>query len=261
MSSNAVLPIVTIKIGGKPATQDGTQRLLAAEIRSLLPSCRFVIVHGGGAEVSRISRALGYEPTFRDGVRMTTPGEMDIVDMVLAGKVNKEMVRRMASCGVRAFGLSGADGALITGESIGNPAENRTGRVTSISPLALEALASAGFVPVISTVASDSAGNGLNINADEAALDIAAAVGAEKLIFFSDIPGVMKDGVVLESLDEGRIEAEIAAGTISGGMIPKVRSSLNALKKGVREIIIGEYLKQGDLKAFLTRAAGTTIVR
>lgn len=253
--------VVVIKIGGRPATQDTTQRVLGNEICAMLAGVQFVIVHGGGAEVSRVSRALGFEPVFRDGIRMTTPGEMEIVDMVLAGKVNKEMVRRLTTCGVPAFGISGADGGLIVGESVGAIGDNRTGTVRTVDARPLELLVGAGFTPVISSVATDGAGTGLNINADEAALDIAAAMRAERLIFFSDIPGVLKNGEVIRTLTAERAEAEIAEGTISGGMIPKVRSSVAALQKGVGAIVIGEYRNEGDLAAFVAGSSGTSIVR
>ena len=251
--------VIVIKIGGKPATNDAVQRLFAGDLSVLAASSRVVIVHGGGAEVSRVSKALGLEPEFRDGIRMTTPAEMDIVDMVLAGKVNKEITRRFISCGVSAFGLSGVDGSLFTGRSLGTAEENRTGHVASVDTRPLDVLLAAGYVPVIASVSIDNAGNGININADEAALDIATALSAHSLLFLSDIPGIILGGNVASTLTEADIEREITAGTISGGMIPKARSSAAALRRGVREIVIGEFNVAGDLERLLSGRQGTRI--
>ena len=251
--------IIVIKIGGKPATNDAVQRLFAGELAAVSANSRVVIVHGGGAEVSRVSKALGLDPVFKDGIRMTTAAEMDIVDMVLAGKVNKEIARRFISCGVAAFGLSGVDGGLFTGRSVGSVQENRTGHVASVNVRPLEVLLAADYVPVIASVSTDDTGNGININADEVALDIAAALGARSLLFLSDIPGIILDGNVASALTETDIEREITAGTISGGMIPKARSSAAALRRGVREIVIGEFNETGDLQRLLNGRQGTRI--
>ncbi len=251
--------IVAVKIGGRPATDDAGQRLFARELAAELSNCRVAIVHGGGAEVSRVSKLLGLEPTFRDGIRMTSPAEMEIVDMVLAGRVNKEIVRRLQSCGVPAFGLCGADGSLFTATSVDDTERNRTAHVARVDPRPLMLLLDAGYVPVIASVSQDDAGRGLNVNADEAALDIAAALGARTLLFLSDTPGIIISGEVARRLTEREIEEAIASRAITGGMIPKARSSVAALKRGVSEIIIGEYRSEGDLSALLGGRSGTHI--
>ncbi|HUX13053.1 MAG TPA: acetylglutamate kinase [Spirochaetia bacterium] len=251
--------IVAVKIGGRPATDDAGQRLFARELASELLNCRVVVVHGGGAEVSRVSKLLGLEPTFRDGIRMTSPAEMDVVDMVLAGKVNKEIVRRFRSCGVHAFGLCGADGGLFTGTSVDSVDRNRTAHVAGVDPRPLSILLDAGYVPVVASVSQDVAGWGLNVNADEAALEIAAALQARTLLFLSDTPGIVISGEVARRLTEREIEDAIASQAITGGMIPKARSSVAALKRGVSEIIIGEYRSTGDLSALLGGRSGTHI--
>jgi len=251
--------VIVIKIGGRPATDDAGQRLFAAELSAALSRHRIVVVHGGGAEVSRVSRLFGLDPVFKDGIRMTTPEEMDVVDMVLAGKVNKEIVRRFHSCGVPAFGLSGADGPLFTGTSVEQVSTNRTAHVKTVDPRPLELLLEGGYVPVVASVSQDADGWGLNVNADEAALETAVALKAGKLIYLSDIPGIQIGGKTAERLDERQIEQAIAAEGITGGMIPKARSSVAALKRGVSEIVIGEYRSEGDLAKLLSGGAGTHI--
>jgi len=251
--------IIVIKMGGRPATDDAGQRLFAGELAAILSSYLVVVVHGGGAEVSRVSRIFGLEPVFKDGIRMTTPAEMDVVDMVLAGKLNKEIVRRFHVRGVPAFGLSGVDGPVFTGTSVEQVSSNRTAHVTEVDPRPLELLLQAGYVPVVASVSQDVEGWGLNVNADEAALETAVALRAEKLIYLSDVPGIMINGNRAARLDEREIEQAIAAEGITGGMIPKARSSVAALKRGVSEIVIGEYRSEGDLEKLLGGDAGTHI--
>jgi acetylglutamate kinase len=252
--------VIAIKIGGKPAGDDATQRIFARELAQLQAGHRIVVIHGGGAEVSRITKTFGLQPVFKDGIRMTSAAEMEIVDMVLAGKVNKEIVRRFQSCGVPAFGFSGADGPLFTGESVDAVAQNRTGHVKKVDRKPLDLLMDGGYVPVIASVSVDDAGNALNINADEAALDVAAALHARSLLFLSDTPGIILDTTVAPQLTEAEIEREIGAGAISGGMIPKARSSIAALKRGVEQIIIGEFNEYGDLARLLDGSQGTRII-
>jgi acetylglutamate kinase len=253
---------VTIKIGGQAATDAESLALLVREIGALVSSYSFIVVHGGGAEVSRVSKIFGLEPSFVDGVRMTTPAEMDVVDMVLAGKVNKWLVRMFQQAGANAVGLSGVDGRTFVGESIGGPAPDatRTGRVMGVAPALVNLLVSEGYVPVLSSVSMDATGQALNINADEAAFHLAAAIPSSYLVFLSDIPGVLKDDEVIRVLSPGAAEQEIDSGTISGGMIPKVRSSLGALGRGVREVIIGAYHGVGHLTGLLEGSRGTRII-
>jgi acetylglutamate kinase len=252
--------IVTIKIGGKPATDDAGQRLFARELSSLLPRYRVVVVHGGGAEVSRVSKLFGLEPVFRNGIRMTTPAEMEVVDMVLAGKVNKQIVRRFHASGVPAFGLSGTDGRLFSGASVEEAERNRTAHVSGVDVRPLDILLGGGYVPVIASVSEDEAGRGLNVNADEAALEIAVALKARTLLFLSDIPGILISGETARRLDEREIEEAISSEAITGGMIPKARSSVAALERGVSEIVIGEYRAEGDLEKLLSGKTGTHII-
>jgi acetylglutamate kinase len=253
-------PICIVKIGGKAAGVETALRDLVRDMAQLQNSWSFLLVHGGGAEVSRVTKIFGLEPVFKDGIRQTSAAEMDIVDMVLAGKMNKYLVRIFETLGVQAVGLSGSDGGFFTGVSIDEAAESRTGRVTAVNPAAALLLAGAGYVPVIASTSMDARGGALNINADEAALEIARAVQAKALVYLSDIPGILKDGKVIGRLDASGAEREIAAGVITGGMIPKVKSSLEALKSGVGAVVIGEFTHSGDLARLLECTSGSTIL-
>jgi acetylglutamate kinase len=248
---------ICIKAGGRATADAGKLRDLVREIAALRREHPVVFIHGGGAEVSRVSGIFGLEPMFRDGIRLTSPEEMPIVDMVLAGGENKRLVRAFNTAGCAAVGISGADGPTFTGKSLDGI--TRTGAVTQTDLRLLSALISGGFLPVLSSVSTDREGVPLNINADEAALAVAVGMQAEHLVFLSDIPGVRKGEEIMGELDRPAVEREIEAGTITGGMIPKVRSSLMALDEGVGEIIIGEYTKPGDLKRLLTGAVGTQL--
>ncbi len=254
--------LVALKIGGRAAARTEILDLLIDEIALLAERYRFILVHGGGAEVTRVSRALGLEPEFRDGIRITRPEEMEIVDMVLSGLMNKRIVRRFQVRGVAAAGISGSDGALFTGESLEGDGEGatRTGRITAVRPDLIGTLLRDGYLPVIASTSMDGTGSGLNINADDAALALAAGLPASRLLFLSDIPGILRDGAVIREIDRQGAEREIAGGVISGGMIPKVRSSVEALSRGVGRIIIGEYGDRGDLAGLLEGRIGTSIV-
>lgn len=254
-------PLITVKIGGKFAEQDTELRHFAADLLELQGSSRLVLVHGGGAEVSRISRQLGFEPVFREGIRITSPEEMDVVEMILSGKVNKRLVRLFQACGLPAVGLCGADGRIFTGRSLGRVLDirTRTGNVAAVNVELLHVLLRAGYFPVLSSTAADEAGEGVNINADAVAFEVARGLGAASLVFLSDIPGVLKGGKVLGRLDRDGIEAELAAGTIGGGMIPKVTSALEALDGGVGQVVIGQYSGRGSLGALLAGGMGTRL--
>jgi acetylglutamate kinase len=251
--------LIVVKIGGRAAAAGEALKDLAADIAGLRESFRFFLVHGGGAEVSRVTKIFGLQPVFKDGVRQTSPAEMEIVDMALAGKMNKGIVRVFETLGVPAVGLSGCDGGFFTGRSIDPAAGSRTGRVTRVKPEAALLLAGAGYVPVIASTSMDERGEALNINADEAAHEIARCLRAKALVYLSDIPGILKDGRLVVRLNAGEAEKEIAAGVITGGMIPKVRSALEALGGGVGSVVIGEFTRRGDLGRLLSRESGTTI--
>jgi len=250
--------MVCIKIGGRAATDADTFGMLVGEIASQMREQQFVVIHGGGAEVTRLAERLGISSVFQNGIRMTSPEEMEIVDMVLAGKMNKAIVRSFMARGVRAVGLSGSDGGLFLGAPIDEG--TRTGTVTTVDPAIVRLLCGSGYLPVIASTSATEEGVALNINADEAALAIAASVKAQSLLFLSDTPGILdREGSVIPSLDEESAEARITSGVITGGMIPKIRSAVTALKSGVAGIIIGQYQTSGDLVKLLEGSLGSRV--
>ncbi len=268
------MDLITLKIGGGLAGDGGQVRGLAEELKELAESRRLVLVHGGGAEVTRLSRALGVEPVFHEGIRITSEPEMEIVEMVLAGRINKRLVRLFQAAGLDAVGLCGADGGLFRGESLeaggasgsngtgangASGAATRTGAIRTVCPDLAELLLEQGYLPVLSSVCMDNTGGALNINADAAALEIAVSLKSRSLIFLSDIPGILLGGRLAGSLTEAEALRAIEAGEITGGMIPKVRSSLDALRRGVGQILIGQYEGRGSLAEFLQGRRGTRL--
>ncbi len=251
-------PIICVKIGGKTAARKEVIEGIIGEIGQM-PEYKFILIHGGGAEVTKASKAFGIEAKFENGLRITGEDEMNVVDGVLSGKINKELVRQFNKGGIAAVGLSGSDGSIFTGESVGEA--TRTGRVTDVDTRLLHLLTDNHYLPVIaSTSQCTTEFKALNINADDAALAVAAKLPAEKLIFISDIPGVLKNDKVISVLDEATIEKEIKAEVISGGMIPKVKASLVAVKAGTKSVVIGTYDELGDLSRLISGKIGTQIV-
>ncbi len=253
---------VVVKIGGRAAEKEESLACLAAEIATLSKENRVVLVHGGGAEVTALAKRLGMEPVFKDGIRQTSPAEMDVVDMVLSGGVNKRLVRLLRSRGLNPVGLSGSDGGIFTAAPIGGEGagdETRTGEIVSMDARLLDLLLAAGYLPVLCSTSTDERGRGMNINADGVAFRLAAHMSAAALVFLSDIPGILCDGSVLQALSIQEAADLIQRGTITGGMVPKVRSSLDALRTGVRRVIIGEYDGAGSLARLLEGKQGTRI--
>jgi acetylglutamate kinase len=246
--------ITLVKIGGRPLAEAGSLDILCGEIAELSARMPLVLVHGGGSEVSRISRHFDLEPRFVDGLRQTSREEMDVVEMVLAGRMNTLLVRSMVRRGLKAVGLTGCDAGLLSAEAVS--AHSRTGRVRSADITLLNDLLQGGYIPVCSSVAMDAAGDALNINADEAALELAAALTAARLIYLSDVPGILLQGKVVHRLDREQAEQEIAGGEIAGGMIVKVRSSFEGVARGIGEIVIGDCTGPGELQALID-GAGT----
>ncbi|MBN1798377.1 MAG: acetylglutamate kinase [Spirochaetales bacterium] len=255
--------LVTVKIGGKLANSEQLLSEFAHDIKRLHADYWFIIIHGGGAEVSQRTKQLGLEPVFKDGIRITSPQEMDIVDEVLSGRVNTRLVRLFQKCGLNAVGLSCSSGMTAVGESLetGNGTETRTGRITEVDTALLKLLLEHDYVPVLSSTAMDKQGRGLNINADTAAFTIAAQLKCNSLLFFSDIPGVLKDNKVISTLNSRQARQEIADGTVSGGMLPKIRSALDALEHGVESLVIAQYEAKGSLAALIKGSGGTRIFK
>ncbi len=257
--------VIVIKIGGLVAQNSEVLLKLLSEIAAsslgTAMSPDFVLVHGGGKEVTAVSQRFGFEAEFREGIRITSPGELEIVDMVLGGKLNIDLVRRAQTLGLDAVGLGGQDGGTFTGEvlKVADRPDSRTGKLTATDSRLLKTLLEAGFFPILNSTSMDEEGRGLNINADEVAQEVAIALLARSLIYISDIPGVLKNEVVVPMLDEIAVEAELKAGVISGGMIPKVRNALYACSRGVGEVLIGGYRAEGDLARLLAHQTGTSI--
>jgi acetylglutamate kinase len=251
---------IVIKIGGRAAESRESLMALADEMLELSRDNRLILVHGGGSEVTALSQRFGIEPVFRDGIRQTSAEEMDIVDMVLGGRINAGLVRLLRTRGLDAVGVSGADGGIIRAERIGGPqAQTRTGEVTAVNPRLLELLLVNGFLPVVSSPSMDGAGDGVNINADTVAFRISAELSAWALVFFSDTPGILSDGSVVQALSAREARSLIERGVISGGMVPKVSASLEAMDRGVGKVIIGQYEGPGSLARLIDGKQGTRI--
>jgi acetylglutamate kinase len=230
---------IVIKYGGA-AMKDGT--LKAGVIRDIVFLCsvgvRPVVVHGGGPEINIWLDKIGIEPQFKDGLRVTDADTMDIVEMVLVGRVNKELVSLINQAGGSAVGLCGKDGNLIQARPIGKEGIGFVGEITSINEDLIKSLVRNNYVPIISSVAADENGQAYNINADTVAGEIAAALEAEKLILLTDTPGILEDyhdqSTLITKLDIQKARALIDVGIVSGGMIPKVSCCVRSLAQGVK---------------------------
>ena len=234
--------IVVVKYGGNAMVNEELKQQVMEDIALLwLIGVKVVLVHGGGPEISDIMKKFGKEAVFVDGLRVTDKETVDIVQMVLAGKVNKSLVKLLQKKGGHAVGLSGMDGGLIEAK-IKDERLGYVGEITKIRPQPINDLLEKNYIPVISTVASDHAGNSYNINGDTAAAYIAGALGAERLIMMTDIAGILRDkddpNTLIPELTISEAKALYEEGVISGGMIPKVDCCIEAIHKGVKNVII-----------------------
>lgn len=233
------------------------------QLAGILP----VIVHGGGPAISETLGKLGIETGFVNGLRITNDAVLDVVEMVLAGRINKEIVRKIQINGAKALGLSGVDGMLIQARPVSNAAEiGFVGDVTDVNAAIIEGVMGMGYIPVIAPIGIDDQGQRYNINADTAAGAVASHLGVERMIVVTDVPGILKtaDGEkrVLPVVSVAEIEEMIASGEIYGGMIPKVRAAIQCIQGRVREVVI----VSGEEPGVLTRAVreggvGTRIVQ
>lgn len=227
-----------------------------------------VIVHGGGPAISETLTKLGIETEFVNGLRKTNEAVLDVVEMVLAGQINKLIVRRIGASGAKALGLSGVDGHLLRAEPVENAHEvGLVGRVTEVNTALIEGIADQGYIPVIAPVGLGSDGiQRYNINADTAAGAVASQLGVDRLIVVTDVPGIMKtiDGEkrVLPSVTVAEIEAMITDGDIYGGMIPKVRAAIDCIQGRVQEVVIVSGTEPRILSRVLDgETVGTRIIR
>ena len=221
--------ITVLKVGGNEVDDAAWLARFADAVGKRIG--RTVLVHGGGREVTALQRALGAEPEWRDGLRVTTPEAMRAVAMVLSGIVNKRIAAALVTAGVDAVGVSGEDGALLRARVSRGGTMGRTGEVEAVRIALLHAWLEQGLLPVVSPVSRGPDGGPLNVNADDAAAEIAAALGAEALLFVSNVPGVLEDEKVIEEVAADAVEGLIARGTASGGMAPKLRAAARAAEK------------------------------
>ena len=228
------LPVRVYKLGGPALEDPGLMAPLAAELRGA--RARVALVHGGGRHVERMLRALAIESRFVDGRRATSPAAMEVVEMILSGVVNKSLAAGLTDAGLPAVGISGRDGGLIRARLL--PELGRVGTPERVDPRAVAALWNAGLVPVVSPVAAGPGGISVNVNADEAALGLARALGATSLVYLSDVPGVRVGQRTVESLGAAEAADLIADGTIAGGMALKVQVALEAARSGIEEVVV-----------------------
>ncbi len=234
--------VVVVKYGGNAMIDEHLKAQVMEDIVLLwLVGVKIVLVHGGGPEINEVMDRFGKKPEFVGGLRVTDRETMDIVQMVLAGKVNKTLVNLIEMNGGKAMGISGMDGRLIEAEPK-NEALGYVGRITKVNIATVTDLLEKGYIPVISTIACDTHGNSYNINGDTAAAFIAGAIGAERLIMMTDIAGILRDKddpstLITElTVDEAEMLAE--SEIVSGGMIPKINCCVDAINKGVKNVTI-----------------------
>ena len=233
---------VVVKYCGNAMINEQLKQQVMEDVVLLwLIGVKVVLVHGGGPEISQTMKALGKEAVFVDGLRVTDRETVDIVQMVLAGKINKTLVNLLEMKGGQAMGISGMDGRLIEAE-IKDERLGYVGEITHINIQPVTDLLEKGYIPVISTLGCDREGNAYNINGDTAAARVAGALEAERLIMLSDIPGLLRDKddpttliPELSVMEAARLRQE---GVISGGMIPKMECCVEAIRRGVRKVII-----------------------
>lgn len=258
--------IVVIKYGGNAMINDDLKHQVMEDIVLLrLIGVRVVLVHGGGPEITEMLSRVGKETKFVDGLRVTDKETVDIVQMVLAGKINKSLVNLLGTMGGRAVGISGIDSGLIKA-AIKDERLGFVGKITDVDVTLITDLLEKGYIPVVSTVGCDDEGNAYNINADTAAAFIAAALHAERLITMTDIAGVLKDkddpSSLIPCIDIKDAVALFDDGTIFGGMIPKVECCIDAIHRGVKKVIImdGRVPHALLIETLTDEGAGTMVV-
>ena len=243
-----MLPVV-LKVGGHDLRDESFLRELALTVRELrLP---LVLVHGGGVEIAELQRQMGIEPRYLQGVRVTDAESLALVEMVLCGLVNKRLVRFLVQAGVDALGLSGVDRGLLRARQMPHDEIDMgfTGEVNAVNADVIHELLARGVTPVVAPLClgPDCA---YNVNADHVAGALAVALAARRIVFLTNVPGVLSDGELIEELDAGQTRDLVGSGIIHGGMIPKVETALRALKTGVPQALVTDL-------AGLGRGSGT----
>lgn len=257
--------IVVIKYGGNAMINEQLKQQVMEDIVLLwLIGVKVVLVHGGGPEINDLMDRLGKKPEFVDGLRVTDKETVDIVQMVLAGKVNKTLVNLLEMKGGKAMGISGMDGYLIEAE-IKDERLGYVGKITNVNIEPITDLLEKGYIPVVSTIGCDKEGNAYNINGDTAAAYIAGAMGAKRLIMMTDIDGILRDrhdpSTLIPEVTISDIKKLCEEGVISGGMIPKVDCCVEAIHKGVKNVIIMDgRVPHSILMEILTNEGAGTMV-
>ena len=259
--------IVVIKYGGNAMVNEELKTAVMGDLVLLsLTGIKTVLVHGGGPEITSALNRMNIESKFVDGLRVTDKETADIVQMVLAGKVNKDLVKLLGAHGGRAIGLSGVDAGMIKAR----PVDERlgfVGEITSVDPRPILDLLDNGYIPIMSTVGCDDDGNIYNINADTAACAIAASLGAESLITMTDINGIMRDtsdeSTLIPLIRADEMRELLNRGISSGGMIPKVESCIKAVNSGVKKVIIidGRVPHSIIIEMFTNEGIGTMFIK
>jgi len=259
--------IIVVKYGGNAMINDELKDAVMGDIVLLsLIGIKVVLVHGGGPEITQMLKAVGKESQFVNGLRVTDKETVDIVQMVLAGKVNKNLVNLLHHKGGKAIGLCGIDGHMIEAEVL-NPELGFVGEITNVNIEPITDVLEKGYIPVISTVGCDKEGNVYNINADTAASKIAGILGAESLISMTDIEGILRDkddpSTLISKIDVDEAPALVEEGVISGGMIPKVECCIDAINNGVRKVFIidGRIPHSILIETLTNEGIGTMFVR
>lgn len=266
---------VVVKYGGHAMIDPEAEASFARDVCLLrYVGIRVLVVHGGGPQINETLTRLGIQSTFSAGLRVTDEATMEVVEMVLAGRVNSQIVGLLGAQGGRAIGLSGRDDSMLLAERLGpmqQPGQasdapkvdlGRVGRIVRVKPDLIENLVASGLIPVIAPIAIDSEGHALNVNADSAAGEIAVALHAQKLVLMTDVEGVKDaEGRVLDFLDAPTARRHIESGVIKGGMIPKVECALAAVEQSVRQvhIIDGRVRHALLLEIFTDQGVGTEL--
>ena len=265
--------IFVVKYGGHAMVDEALADSFARDVTLLkYVGIHPVVVHGGGPQIDRVLRDMGARSERVEGLRITDERTMEVVEMVLGGRVNQQIVSLIGRHGGRAVGLTGRDDRFVLAERVERMQTRsgqwvdpgRVGRVTEVRPEVLVRLVEGGFVPVVAPVAVDAEGRPLNVNADTVAGAVAAALGARKLVLMTDTPGVLDaDGELLPSLSAGEAERLQREGVLRGGMVPKVRCALDALEGGVEKahIVDGRVRHAVLLEIFTDQGVGTEIRR
>ena len=263
---------IVVKFGGNAMTDDELKSSFARDVVLLkLVGMNPVVVHGGGPQIEQLLARLGKKGEFIQGMRVTDAETMDVVEMVLGGQVNKEVVELIYQAGGKAVGLTGQDGASIHARKLTLPPTKENGKidlgqvgeVESIDPAVIEALEAGGFIPVVAPIGTGRDGTTYNINADLVAGKLAEVLRAEKLVVLTNTPGVLdKEGKLLTGLTPKKIDDLVSKGVISGGMLPKIGSALDAARSGVKSVhIIDGRVPHALLLEVLTDQGVGTLIR